>query len=231
MSRNIELSGPELKPKSGKKAKQLVILLHGLGADGDDLFGLAPYFADHLPDTQFISLNAPYPCDMAPYGLQWFSLQNRSEEAILSGIREVAPILNNYIDKKLKEMGLKEKDLAIIGFSQGTMLSLYTFLRRPEPVAGVLAFSGALVAPQLLKKEMTSKPPICLVHGEDDDIVPFEAFETAIQSLQRLEVPVSGYSREGLGHGIDPAGIQIGIEFLREVFGYKDNTISRSKSN
>jgi len=218
MTQPISITGPEQKAKSGN-TKQLIILLHGLGADGNDLFGLVPYFADFLPDAHFISPNAPFPCDMAPYGRQWFSLQVREEKAILDGLKIAEPILNNFIDSKLKELGLEEKNLGIIGFSQGTMLALHTILRREKEIGGVIGYSGALVASHLLKDELKSKSLICLVHGEDDQVVPFDAFSQAVSVLQKQGVEVHGYSREGLGHGIDPAGMQIGQKFLKGVLG------------
>jgi len=213
----IELKGPEAKPKSGGKAKQLVILLHGLGANGEDLFGLVPYFAKVLEDAHFISPDAPFPCDMAPFGLQWFSLQDRSEEAILKGVREAAPILNSFIDKKKNELGLEDKDVFLIGFSQGTMLSLYTALRREKPLGGVLGYSGALAGAHLIKDECKSKPPVCLIHGEIDDVVPFDAFNQAMSVLQKQGFEVHGYSSPDLAHGIDPAGMQIGIKFIKDL--------------
>lgn len=216
MSQTTTLSGPEQKAKSGK-AEQLVILLHGLGADGDDLFGLVPYFADNLPNAHFISPNAPFPCDMAPYGRQWFSLMVREENTILEGLRNAEPILNNFINDKLSELGLEDKDLILIGFSQGTMLALHTALRREKPIGAVIGYSGALVASHTLKEELKSRPPICLVHGEADEVVPFDAFSQAISVLQKLGVEVHGYSREELGHGIDPAGMQIGNKFLADI--------------
>lgn len=218
MTKKIELSGPEVPPVSGNKAKQLVILLHGLGADGDDLAGLSLHFAEILPDAHFVSLNAPFKCDMAPFGLQWFSLLDRTEEAVLRGVKIAEPILNNYIDDKKAELGLEDKDIALIGFSQGTMLSLHTALRREKPLGAVLGYSGALVAPHLLKDELKSRPEICLIHGEADDVVPFDAFSQAMSVLQKLGIAAHGYSREGLGHGIDPAGIEIGRFFLRDAF-------------
>lgn len=218
----IQLKGPSAQPKSGHKAKQLVILLHGLGADGNDLFGLVPYFADALPDAYFISPDAPHACDMSPFGRQWFSLMDRSEEAILKGVQAVEPILDRFLDQKKEEFGLEDKDIALIGFSQGSMLSMHAALRRTKPLAAVLAYSGALVAPQLLKTQLKSRPLMCLVHGEADEIVPFEAFGDALAALQGANVPVQGYSQEGLGHGIDPAGLKIGMAFLKEAFGLGD---------
>jgi phospholipase/carboxylesterase len=212
-----KLSGLESKPASGKKAKQLIILLHGYGADGADLIELAPYFAEKLPDAHFCSPNAPEKCEMG-FGYQWFSLENRSEEKVLRGSKSAAPILNEYIDEKKKQLGLEDKDVALIGFSQGTMMSLYVGLRRDKPLAGVLGYSGALIAPHLLKDEIKSKPEICLIHGEDDQVVPFDAFTSAMSVLQKQGVMAHGYSQPRLGHGIDPAGMKIGVEFLSGVF-------------
>jgi phospholipase/carboxylesterase len=212
-----KLSFLESKPASGKAAKQLVIFLHGYGADGADLIELAPYFAERLPDAHFYSPNAPQKCEMGS-GFQWFSLQERTETKMLAGAKSAAPILNDFIDEKVKALGLKDEDVALIGFSQGTMMALYTSLRRAKPLAGVLGYSGALIAPHLLKEEIKSRPPLCLVHGEADQVVPFEAFNDAMSALQKQGVEVHGYSQPRLGHGIDPAGMKIGVDFLAEVF-------------
>ncbi len=211
------LKGPFLEPRSGK-AKQLVIFLHGLGANGDDLFSLVPYFSDLFPDAYFSCPDAPFPCDMAPFGLQWFSLKDRSGEAIIKGIRNVSPILNEFIDSKLKELNLLDKDLVLVGFSQGAMLAMNVALRRKNKIAGVIAYSGAIIGTELLATEIVSRPPICLLHGEQDQVVPFFAFSEALNALKKNNVDVQGYSRPDLGHGIDPAGIKIGLDFLKKVF-------------
>jgi phospholipase/carboxylesterase len=218
MQKIYPLSGPEQAPKSGNTPKKLIILLHGLGADGHDLFGLVPYFAKNLPDAFFISLDAPFPCDMAPFGKQWFSLQVREEEAMLEGINHIMPSLIAFIQEKTAALGLEMKDVALIGFSQGTMLSLHTALRLSSEIAGVVAYSGALIAPQLLKEQILSKPEICLIHGEADEVVPFIAFEEAKTALEKHGIPLQAYSNPELGHGIDPAGIEIGKKFLDQVF-------------
>ena len=166
------LSGPSRPPASGGKPRRLVILLHGLGADGNDLIGLAPYWARLLPTAEFVSPNAPFPCDIAPYGYQWFSSQDRTPGAALAGVRAAAPILDAFIDESLKERGLGEDDLALVGFSQGTMMSLYVGLRRSRPVAGIVGFSGRLLAPELLADERRSRPRVLLVHGTNDPLVP-----------------------------------------------------------
>src|SRR6266704_1251066 len=129
----MALSGPSRPPVAGGKPRRLVILLHGLGADGNDLIGLQQYWGPLVPDAEFVSPDAPFPCDMAPYGYQWFSLQDRSPETILAGVRATAPTLDAFIDDALAARGLAEQDLALIGFSQGTMMSLYVGLRRARP--------------------------------------------------------------------------------------------------
>ncbi len=155
-----KLSGPTRPPASGGKPKHLVILLHGLGADGNDLIGLAPYLAPLLPEAEFLSPNAPFPCDMAPYGYQWYSSQDRSPGAQLAGVRAAAPILDAFIDQALAERGLEDSALALVGFSQGSVMSLFVGPRRAQPVAGIVGYSGRLVAPDLLPSELRSRPPI-----------------------------------------------------------------------
>ncbi len=217
MSDNLPiLSGPFDKPSAGK-ANKLVIFLHGLGANGDDLFSLVPYFKTLLPQAYFISPDAPFPCDMSPFGKQWFSLQMRDENNILAGVNKVSPIINKFIDDKLSELSLSDKDLILIGFSQGAMLSMHVGLRRKNQIGAIIAYSGALIAPRLLDKQILSKPPICLIHGEADMVVPFVAFNDALNALKRNNVSVQGYSSKNLGHGIDPYGIKIALNFIKET--------------
>ncbi|HET7593957.1 MAG TPA: phospholipase, partial [Stellaceae bacterium] len=157
------LSGPVRKPASGGKPRQLVVLLHGVGADGNDLIGLAPYWAPALPNAEFVSPDAPFPCDMAPYGRQWFSLQDRSPAAILGGVRAAAPILDAFLDEALAARGLEPSQLALVGFSQGTMMSLYVGPRREKALAGIVGYSGALIGADTLAQETRSRPPVLLV--------------------------------------------------------------------
>ena len=211
------LSGPSHPPASGGKPRRLVILLHGLGADGNDLIGLVPYWARLLPDAEFLSPNAPFPCDMAPYGYQWFSSQDRSPEAVLGGVRAAAPILDAFIDEALEERGLGSSDLALVGFSQGTMMSLFVGLRRAEPVAGIVGFSGRLLAPELLASEVRSRPPILLIHGTEDAVVPHSSLAAAENELKAAGVPVETVSSVGIGHSIDDQGLRRGGQFLKNV--------------
>ena len=224
MGRNIMinktpiLSGPEFGPTSGLKPKQLIILCHGLGADGNDLIGLAPHYAQFLPDAKFISPNAPYNCDMSPYGYQWFSLQERSEEAMLEGVRKAQPILDAFIDEQLVKYNLKEKQVALIGFSQGTMVSMFTVPRRNSAVAGVVGYSGRLIGGNLLPKQICCRPPMAMINGDLDDLVPVTVQAPAVEALRSVGIKIEGHIRPGLGHSIDNIGIKIGQEFLSKIF-------------
>ena len=211
------LSGPSRPPASGGRPDRLVILLHGLGADGNDLIGLAPYWARFLPTAEFVSPNAPFPGDAAPYGYQWFSAQDRSPAAVLAGVRAAAPLLDAFIDDALAERALDDDDLALVGFSQGTMMSLYVGLRRAKPVAGIVGFSGRLLAPELLPTELRSRPRTLLVHGTDDPLVPYESLATAEMALKSADVPVETLTCPGVGHSIDQNGLRRGGAFLKKV--------------
>ena len=214
----LSLDGPSQPPAAGGQPRHIVILLHGLGADGSDLLGLAPYWARFLPHAVFLAPNAPFPCDMAPYGFQWFSLQDRTPEMILAGVRAAAPVLEAFIDETLAKHGLDERSLALVGFSQGTMMSLHVGLRRQRPVAGILGFSGALVGAEALAPELRSKPPVLLVHGDADEIVPVQAMDRAAEGLRAHGVAVETLRRPGLPHSIDEEGLTRGGAFLVKCF-------------
>ncbi|MEL0106922.1 MAG: alpha/beta hydrolase [Rhodospirillales bacterium] len=212
------LSGPTLPPASNQAPKQIVMLLHGVGADGNDLIGLAPYYQKVLPDALFIAPDAPFPYDMAPFGRQWFGLQDRSEPARLKGTQSSAPILDHFIDTTLANYGLSDDKLALVGFSQGTMMSLYVGLRREKPLAGIIAQSGILIGPELLADEIKSRPPVLLIHGDMDAVVPFQYMEKAQKALQENGVEVAAHARPGLGHNIDEEGIALSQQFLSQIF-------------
>ncbi len=213
----LPMDGPELAPISGNPPKQLVLFLHGVGADGNDLIGLAPEFANLLPDAQFVSPNAPFHCDMAPMGRQWFSLQSRETAHMLTGINAAAPILNRYIDEILAKYSLGLEQLVIIGFSQGTMMALHTLLQRPESCAAIIGYSGAIIGSAAFKQQIVSKPPVCLIHGEEDIVVPFAALPDAESALTQAGVDVEAHAIPELGHSIDPQGIQAAHRFIERV--------------
>lgn len=209
------LSGPVLKPKSGKQPKSVIILLHGLGADGENLIGVAPFLAEVFPDTVFHSPNAPFAFDMFDQGYQWFSLADRDPAKYLEGVQKAAPILNQYIDEILAEYKLDESKLALIGFSQGTMTALHAAVRREKKIAGIVGFSGLLIAPELLATEVKSKPDICLIHGDADDVVPHSSLAKAERDLKRAGFYIEAHTRPWLPHSIDMGGIEIAKEFLK----------------
>ena len=213
----LELTGPSLGPASGGAARSLVILLHGVGADGNDLIGLAPQFARALPDTAFVSPNAPYPCDMAPMGYQWFSIQTQDPALRLAAIRQTAEILNAFIDAQLAAHGLGDDRLALVGFSQGTMMSLFTAPRRDKACAGIMAYSGRMEGGAELAAEIKSRPPVMMVHGDQDELLPVTSMTDAAARLRDNDIEVETHVRPGLGHGIDEAGVQIGMSFLGQV--------------
>jgi phospholipase/carboxylesterase len=214
----MALSGPSYGPRSGRRPRRLVVLLHGVGADGNDLIGLAPYLAQLLPDALFVSPDGPFPYDMAPFGRQWFSIQDRSPAMMLAGLQAAAPVLDGFLDETLDGHGLTDRELALVGFSQGTMISLYVALRRTEPCAGIVGFSGALMGADGLASGSRARPPVLLVHGDADPVVPVQATVAAQAALQAAGFRVAAHLRPGMGHGIDPVGMQLAAQFLAEAF-------------
>ena len=211
-----KLSGPSFPAAAGGAPKSLVILLHGVGSDGNDLIGLAPQWAALLPGAEFVAPHAPYSYDMAPSGHQWFSVADRTPDKILAGVRDTAPIVEAFIDSELERTGLDAGRVALVGFSQGTMMSLYVGPRRRERLAGVLGYSGLLVGPETLADELASKPPILLIHGDSDEVVPVAARHKTVAALAAAEIPARWHICEGLGHGIDQPGLDTGGKFLRD---------------
>lgn len=204
-----------LLPKAAPTS--LVILLHGVGANGEDLLGLAETWQKDFPATAFISPDAPEAYDMAPFGRQWFSLQDWSQEKIAGGIKKTAPILTAYIDGLLKEFSLPASKTVLLGFSQGTMMSLYAGLRYPQKLAGILGYSGALFGGETLKDEMTAHPPICLIHGTEDNVVPVEASTMAASVLQAAGCATELHLCRNLGHSIDDSRLRLGHAFLQRT--------------
>lgn len=212
------LSGPIIKPAG--KVSSAVILLHGLGADGANLIGIGEVLSSAFPETIFLSPNAPFGFDMMMGGgYQWFSLTDWSPRAMLEGANKAAPILNGFIDEVLAEYKLPDNKLALLGFSQGTMMALHVALRRAKPLAGIVGFSGALIAPELLEKEIKSKPDICLVHGQMDMVVPLPAMNMAATELKKAGLNVTTHIRPFLDHAIDQEGIEIANSFLKSCLG------------
>lgn len=214
----MTLQSQRRAPQSGK-ARSMVIFVHGYGADGADLLGLADPLAPHLPDTVFYSPNAPEKCANNPFGYQWFPipwLDGSSEEAAKASMAVSVDLLNTFIDTCLKAENLGPEALALVGFSQGTMMSLHIAPRRDQVFAGVVGFSGRLLAPERLHAETRVKPPILLVHGDADEMVPFEDMGRAGNALVEAGFEVYAHVMKGTGHGIAPDGLQVALSFLND---------------
>jgi len=213
-----ELDGPRLEPRSGA-ARQLVVFLHGYGADGNDLISIGEAWQPLLPQAAFVSPHAPEPCGMAPVGRQWFPLTFRDPNERWVGVNAAAPILNRFLDRELQRRNLPASALALVGFSQGTMMALHVGLRREAAPAAIVGYSGLLVlppnaAPEVVAGEIVSRPPVLLIHGDRDDLIPVQALTHAREGLATLGVPVEWHVSHGIGHGIDAEGLRQGGEFL-----------------
>ena len=212
------ISGPEIKSKT-QTLSSIVILLHGYGADGENLISLAAELSKAFPDTHFFSPNGILPFENAPFGYQWFGLNDRSEQSMLKGLNNAAPYINQFIDYQLQKFNLSDENLALIGFSQGAMLALHTALRRTKKIGAVISFAGMLVAPQLLQTELESKPPVSLIHGALDDVIPLPAMQMALAALEYAHIPVETIIEPMLGHSIGTVGLEFARKALKRNFG------------
>ena len=220
-----ELDGPRIEPRSGT-AKQLVVFLHGYGADGNDLIEIGRAWQGMLPDTAFVSPHAPRPCGQAPVGREWFPLTFREPNERWVGVQAAAPVLNAFLDAELARRKLPPQALALVGFSQGTMMALHVGLRRAVALAAIVGYSGMLVVPETVDPdkfaaEIVSRPPVLLVHGDADQLIPVQALFHGAQGLSALDVPAEWHISPGVGHGIDQEGLRHGGEFLAKQFARK----------
>ncbi len=212
-----ELDGPRWGPASKAAPRQLVVLCHGLGADGHDIIDLAPTWAHALPDALFVSVDAPF-LHASGFGRQWWDVGDRSPPVVEAGVRRAAGYLDSFIDEELVRLGLPAEAFALMGFSQGAMTVLFTGLRRTVAPRAILAFSGALVAPDTLAAELANRAPVLLVHGEADDVVPAQRSRDAEAALREAGVPVEAAYVPRLGHGIDDTGLAMGALALQRAF-------------
>jgi len=213
-----DLDGPRIAPRSGT-AKQLVVFLHGYGADGNDLIEIGRAWQDLLPDAAFVSPHAPRPCGQAPMGREWFPLTFRDPGERWAGVNMARPGLDAFLDAELARHKLPASALALVGFSQGTMMALHVGLRRAVAPAAIVGYSGMLVMPEdadpeAFAAEIKSRPPVLLVHGDRDDLIPVQALFMAAQGLAALGLPAEWHISSGVGHGIDQEGLRQGGEFL-----------------
>jgi len=250
------LSSPSVPPARQGCARSLVVLLHGWGANGDDLIGLAPAWARALPDAHFVSPHGPDRCDQNPMGLQWFSFLDASPRALLAGaerarglidafldaelarlglgddrlalvgfsqgammalhvgLRRARGLIDAFLDAELARLGLGDDRLALVGFSQGAMMALHVCLRRARACAAVLGYSGALIGAETLADAVRAHPPILLIHGDADQVVPVSSLHEALGDLVEAGVPAEFHVARGIGHGIDEEGLELGGSFL-----------------
>lgn len=209
----VFLDGPRMPPARGGKADALVIFLHGYGSNGADLISLAPYWAKTLPGAAFVSPNAIEPVAQVPGGYQWFPISNLDPHLMEQGAKNAAQSVDRFIDRELEKHGLDETRLALIGFSQGTMMALHTGLRRAKPVAGILGFSGVLVG-RKLKDEMKSKPPVLLIHGDRDPTIPISAMFDSAEQLAAADHGAQWHVSYGVAHSIGQDGLDLGGAFI-----------------
>lgn len=209
---NCLFSYPEVKSIS-ENPKKLVILLHGYGSNGDDMISLVPFMKEKLPTCYFISPYGLEPFELSLKGRQWFSLINRIPSVLRQKVDDSSKKFQQIILKKQEELGLTNKDTVIVGFSQGTMLGLYSALTQGEPFAAAIGFSGLLVYPIDFRNNET---PICLIHGENDTVVPIIEMTKAIEYFNNHSVKYETLSIPDLNHTIDSNGIDKAISFIQK---------------
>jgi len=209
-------------PQSGT-TRSVVVFLHGYGANGADLLGLADVLGPHLPDTLFVAPDAPEAIPMMPSGLQWFPIpwiDGSSEEEAERGMQAAAADLDAFLDALMVDEDVLPEQVVLFGFSQGTMMALHVGPRREDEVAGIVGFSGRLLAPDLLKEEVRTRPPVMLIHGDQDDLVPAQSLPEAAEALQAAGWrDVYAHVMKGTGHGIAPDGLEVALAFMRDKLG------------
>ena len=216
------LSSGRKEPISGEM-RSAVVFLHGYGANGADLLSIGDVLAEHMPDTLFLAPDAPEACAGAPMGFQWFPIpwiDGSSEEEAAEGLRRATDDLNAFLDGVMVDEDLLPEQVMIVGFSQGTMMALHVLPRREDPVAGIVAFSGRLLEPELLSDEVQCRPPVLLIHGDRDDVVPPQSLPAAAEAWQQAGwKEVYAHIMKGTGHGIAPDGLSVALAFMRDRLG------------
>ena len=211
-------NGASLQPKSGGAPKQIVVLLHGFGSSGHDMIALAPQWQEALPETLFLAPHAPQRCGIMGMGYQWWGLSGLAPAALAAGAASAAPAIDTFIDRKLEQYGLSEADLGLVGFSQGTMMALHIGLRRPRAMAAIVGYSGMLTQTSDIAEKDLVKPPVLLVHGTADPVVPVAAVHMAESELNRIGVDVTTHISYGVAHTVDPVGLRLGRDFINNAF-------------
>jgi phospholipase/carboxylesterase len=228
---SVALDGPRITA-SGGRANALVVFLHGYGADGNDLIELGRQWRALLPQAAFVSPNAPERCAGAPTGRQWFALSNRPPDDPAgatdrwNGVVKARGAIDAFLEAELQRLGLDDSKLALVGFSQGSMMAMHVGMRRGRAPAAILGYSGMLVGPEQLK-EATARdsrgapPPVLLIHGDQDPLIPVEAMFLATDALAQANIPAQWHLSLGVGHGIDAGGLHHGGQFLAQALDGK----------
>jgi phospholipase/carboxylesterase len=211
------LDGPRLAPASGNKPVGLVVLLHGYGSNGADLISLAAMIQPSLPDLAFVAPNAPAQLPQMANAHQWWPIESFSAGERAAGALAAAPGVDAFLTRELLESGLADNRLLLVGFSQGAMLALHVGLRRAKPLAAIVGISGMLVAPEQLSADIRSRPPVLLVHGTEDQVVPFRSLELSAKALDAAGVPTQAHISPGIGHSVDQGGLEKVAAFARRV--------------
>ena len=215
-----QLTGPRLPAASGK-ADCLVVFCHGYGADGNDLIGLGQHWQRLIPTAAFVSPHAPERCAMSPMGYQWFGITRLDPAEMARGVERAGPVLEAFIDAELARLGLDASRLALVGFSQGTMMSLHVGLRRKVSPAAIVGYSGMLAGADRLPEQIAARPPVLLVHGDADEVIPVEALFASAHGLGAAGVHAAWHVSRGVGHGIAPDGLELAGKFLADAFNGK----------
>lgn len=215
----MKINFKSLKPKSGK-AESIVFFMHGYGANGQDLLGIGEFFSESLPNTMFIAPDAPWKCAMSPVGYQWFPIpwiDGSSEQEANEKLEIASKEIDRWIDEILANESLDSRNAFLFGFSQGTMLSLHIGPRRFRSLGGIIGCSGKILDVNFLRSSVNSKPPILLMHGDQDDVVDFSFLREAVTELESLKFNVKKHVSRGVGHGISPDGIKVALDFLIDL--------------
>lgn len=215
----MAIEGPRLAPLSGAKPNALVILLHGYGSNGEDLIGLARMIQPALPDAAFVAPNAPSQIPRMAAAYQWWPIETFSMAERAAGAAAAAAALDAVITETMEETSLSSDRVLLVGFSQGTMMALHVGLRRQQPLAGIVGISGMLVAPELLPAEIKSRPPVLLIHGTEDDVVPFRSMDLAVTALTTAGVPVATHASPGVAHSVGQDGLAAAAAFAARALG------------
>ncbi len=216
----LQLNGPRL-PAANGKPDRLVVFCHGYGADGNDLIGLGQHWQRLLPSAAFASPHAPERCAMSPMGYQWFGITRLQPEEMQRGVERAGPVLEAFVDAELGRLNLDASRLAFVGFSQGTMMALHVGLRRKVSPVAIVGFSGMLPGADILPQQIVSRPPVLLIHGDADEVIPVQALHASANGLGAAGVNVQWHVSRGIGHGIAPDGLELAGKFLADAFAGK----------